>query len=76
MGNRFESAVQENDPGKLLGLSAVFMLMTLAVFCLYGLAASAARKVIESMPRAMWRIQRLVVAVFEGLAPELAFSKR
>lgn len=61
---------------QLAGLSAVFMLMTLAVFCLYGLVAGGVRKVFGAMPTAMRWLQRSFAVVFAGLAAELAFSKR
>ncbi len=61
---------------QLVGLSAVFMLMTLAVFCVYGLIADGVRQVFGGMPKAMRWLQRSFAVVFAGLAAELAFSKR
>lgn len=61
---------------QLLVLSAVFMLMTFAVFALYGLLAHAFRRhVIESA--AMQRQLRYGFAtVFAGLGVQLAASER
>ncbi|MBP7892650.1 MAG: LysE family translocator [Firmicutes bacterium] len=61
---------------QFIGLSAVFMLMTLAVFCLYGFVASSARRVLGATPRAMRWVQRSFAVVFGGLAIELAFTRR
>jgi threonine/homoserine/homoserine lactone efflux protein len=61
---------------QLLGLSAVFMLMTFLIFCVYGLIASMARSFIGAGPGAMRWLQRSFAVVFAGLAVELAFSDR
>lgn len=61
---------------QLVGLSAVFMLMTLAVFCLYGLAASGARRVFGTTPKAVRWVQRSFAVVFAGMAVQLAFARR
>ncbi|BAS26764.1 LysE family translocator [Limnochorda pilosa] len=61
---------------QLVGLSAVFMLMTLVVFCLYALLAGGARKALSAMPRSIRWIQRSFAVVFAGLAVELAFTRR
>lgn len=60
---------------QLLGLSAVFMLMTFLVFAIYALAAAAAR-VALSGPRAMRWLQRSFALAFAGLAVDLALSER
>ncbi|MHB1342097.1 MAG: LysE family translocator [Coriobacteriia bacterium] len=60
---------------QLLGLSAVFMLMTFLVFAIYALAAAAAR-VALSGPRAMRWLQRSFAVAFAGLAVDLALSER
>ena len=61
---------------QFLGLSVAFMLMTLAVFCMYGFIASGARRVLGAKPRAMRWVQRSFALVFGGLAVELAFTRR
>lgn len=61
---------------QLLELSAVFMLMTLVVFCVYGIAASAARSAIRGGPKAMRWLRRSFAVVFAGLAVQLALSDR
>ena len=67
------------DPGsagrQLVGLSAVFMVMTFVVFAGYALISDAARSVLSG-PSAMRRLQRSFAAVFAGLAVDLALSKR
>lgn len=70
------------DPGavsttmQLLILSSVFMLMTLIVFCLYGLIASVSGSAIRNAPKATAWIQRSFAVVFAGLAVELALGDR
>ncbi|HHW08667.1 MAG TPA: LysE family translocator [Firmicutes bacterium] len=61
---------------QLVGLSAVFMLMTLIIFCIYGLIAGSIRTLFEAMPRAMRWMQRSFAVVFAGLAAELALTER
>ena len=61
---------------QLVELSAVFMLMTLAVFCVYGVIASAGRSAIRNAPKAIAWMQRSFAVVFAGLAVELALSDR
>lgn len=61
---------------QLMVLSAVFMGMTLIVFCLYGLLASGVRRVFATMPRAVLWLQRTFALAFAGLAVELALTRR
>jgi threonine/homoserine/homoserine lactone efflux protein len=61
---------------QLVELSAVFMLMTFAVFCIYGAIASAGRSAIRNTPKAMAWMQRSFAVVFAGPAVELALSDR
>ena len=61
---------------QLLSLSAVFMLMTFVVFCVYGLAANGASRLFKTAPRAVGWMRRSFAIVFAGLAVELALSDR
>jgi len=61
---------------QLLLLSSVFMVMTFAVFVVYGLLAHAFRTaVIESEPVQAW-LRRSFAAAFAGLGVHLAFSEK
>jgi threonine/homoserine/homoserine lactone efflux protein len=55
-------------------LSAVFMLMTLVIFILYGVLASAVSLYLTSSPNAVRRLQRSFAAIFAVLAAKLALS--
>jgi threonine/homoserine/homoserine lactone efflux protein len=60
----------------MLGLSAVFMLMTLVVFALYGVFAAAVRRHLVDRPRLVTRIRRTFAACFVVLSAKLATSVR
>jgi threonine/homoserine/homoserine lactone efflux protein len=60
---------------QLVGLSAVFMAMTFAVFAGYACLAAAARSLLAG-PRAMRWLQRSFALVFAGLAVDLALTER
>jgi threonine/homoserine/homoserine lactone efflux protein len=65
--------------GGVLGmveLSAVFMLLTFAVFAVYGLFASAVRRHVVSRPRVMDWIRRGFAASFVALGARLAATSR
>jgi threonine/homoserine/homoserine lactone efflux protein len=62
--------------GQLLLLSAVFMLMTLVVFVVYGLAAHAFRKRVIDSPRVQAWLRRGFAGAFAGLGGQLALSER
>lgn len=61
---------------QLLTLSGVFMLMTFAVFVLYGLLADAFRTLVIESPRVQAWLRRSFAAAFAGLAVNLALSER
>lgn len=71
--------VEPNAPNplsRLLLLSSVFMVMTFAVFVIYGYLAHAFRQtVVESAPVQAW-LRRSFAAAFAGLGIHLAFSER
>jgi threonine/homoserine/homoserine lactone efflux protein len=60
----------------MAGHSAVFMLMTFAVFVLYGTFAALARERGISSPRAMRWLSRSFAGLFAALGVRLAFAER
>ena len=71
--------VTAHEPRRLLHmleLSAVFMLITFAVFVGYGLAAAWVRGHIVSRPRVLAWMRRTFAAAFVGLGVKLAFTDR
>jgi len=61
---------------QLLGLSAVFMAMTFAVFIVYGLLAHTFRKAVIESPRVQAWLRRGFAGAFAGLGTQLALSER
>ena len=61
---------------QLLGLSAVFMAMTLGVFVVYGLLAHAFRKAVIESARVQAWLRRGFAGAFAGLGAQLAVSER
>ena len=61
---------------QLLSLSAIFMLMTLVVFVLYGYLAHAFRVVVIGSPRVQNWMRRSFAATFAILGIELATAER
>jgi len=61
---------------QLLGLSAVFMAMTFAVFVAYGLLAHAFRRAVIESPRVQAGLRRGFAGAFAGLGAHLALSER
>jgi threonine/homoserine/homoserine lactone efflux protein len=61
---------------QMLGLSAVFMLMTFVVFVIYGVFAAAVRQHIVSRPRVLLWMRRTFAAAFVGLGLRLALTER
>jgi threonine/homoserine/homoserine lactone efflux protein len=61
---------------KMLELSGVFMLMTFAVFVLYGLFAAAVRDRVITRPKVMAWLRRSFAAGFAALGAKLAFAER
>lgn len=73
---QFVEANAASPLSQLLLLSGVFMVMTFAVFVIYGVLAHAFRKtVIESAPVQAW-LRRCFTAAFAGLGIHLAFSEK
>jgi threonine/homoserine/homoserine lactone efflux protein len=61
---------------RMLELSSVFMLVTLAVFVLYGVFAAAVRNQVLSRPRTLTWIRRGFGGAFLALAGRLALTDR
>jgi threonine/homoserine/homoserine lactone efflux protein len=70
------SAQEESPLARMLVLSAVFMLMTFAVFVLYGLAAAAVRDHVVSRPQVLVWMRRVFAGAFAALGAKLALSER
>ncbi|MBA2708914.1 MAG: LysE family translocator [Gemmatimonadaceae bacterium] len=71
--------VSTGDPHafmRMLELSAVFMLVTFAVFVIYGVFAAAVRQRIISSPRVLCWMRRAFAGSFGALAGRLAFTDR
>jgi len=60
----------------MLGLSVVFMLVTLVVFAGYGVFAAAVRNPVILRPRAMTSARRVFAGSFLALGAKLAFTSR
>jgi len=61
---------------RMLGLSLVFMLMTLVIFIGYGLFAAAVRTQIISRPRVLTWLRRTFAGAFVLLGARLALAER
>ncbi len=60
----------------MLGLSAVFMVMTFVVFAAYGAFAAAMRDHVLRQPRVMDWLRRVFAGTFAALGARLAFETR
>ena len=72
----FVSASEAQPVARMLELSAVFMLMTFAVFVVYGLFAASVRDHVVTRPRVMAWMRRSFAAAFVALGAKLAFASR
>lgn len=61
---------------QMIGLSAIFMSMTLLIFVLYGILASGISRYITHSPKAISRMQRSFAVIFALLAVKLALSEQ
>jgi threonine/homoserine/homoserine lactone efflux protein len=71
--------VTADDPHRLsrmLGLSAVFMLLTFAVFAAYGVFAASVREHVISRPRVLAWMRRTFAGAFVVLGAKLALAGR
>lgn len=61
---------------QMMGLSGIFMLMTLAIFILYGLSAHSVRHYVLRSPRLILWLQRSFAAIFASLGLKLAAAEQ
>jgi threonine/homoserine/homoserine lactone efflux protein len=61
---------------QMVELSAIFMLMTLVIFALYGILASGISTYLLNSPKVIRRVQRSFAVIFATLAAKLAFSEQ
>jgi threonine/homoserine/homoserine lactone efflux protein len=73
---QFVSADELHPLGRMLELSAAFMLMTFVVFVGYGLFAASVRDHVISRPRVLTWMRRTFAAAFVALGARLAFAER
>jgi threonine/homoserine/homoserine lactone efflux protein len=73
---QFVSADEAHPLPRMLELSGVFMLMTFAVFAVYGLFAAGLRDRVITRPKAMAWLRRSFAAGFAALGAKLALSER
>ncbi len=73
---QFVSADEAHASLRMLELSAVFMLLTFAVFALYGVFAAAVRDHVISRPRVLASMRRVFGGAFVALAGRLALADR
>ena len=71
---QFVSTDEPNAVVRMLGLSAVFMLVTLLVFVVYGIFAAAVRNHVVSRPRVLTWMRRAFATAFVALAARLAVT--
>jgi threonine/homoserine/homoserine lactone efflux protein len=73
---QFISAGETGPLARMLELSAAFMVMTFAVFVVYGLAAAAVRDHVIARPAVMAWMRRVFAAAFVALGARLALAER
>jgi threonine/homoserine/homoserine lactone efflux protein len=73
---QFVSAGAPGSLARMVGLSAVFMLLTFVVFTIYGVFASAVRRHVIARPRVVTWMRRTFAAAFVALGAKLALASR
>jgi threonine/homoserine/homoserine lactone efflux protein len=73
---QFVSSSEPHASLRMVELSAIFMLVTLAVFVVYGVFAAAVRNRIISRPQVVNWMRRVFGGAFVALAGRLAFADR
>jgi len=73
---QFVSSGESQPLARMLELSAVFMVLTFAVFVGYGLGAAAVRTHVISRPRVLTWMRRGFAAAFAALGAKLALAER
>jgi threonine/homoserine/homoserine lactone efflux protein len=72
----FVSTEEPNALLRMVGLSAVFMVLTLVVFVGYGYFAAAIREHVISRPRVVAWMRRVFAGTFVALGARLALTDR
>jgi threonine/homoserine/homoserine lactone efflux protein len=73
---QFVSVDEAHPLWRMVELGAVFMLMTFAVFVVYGLLAASVRDHVVSRPRILTWMRRSFAGAFVALGARLAFVER
>ena len=73
---QFVSTTEPDALSRMVGLSAVFMLLTFAVFVGYGVCAAAIRRHVISRPRVLTWMRRVFAGAFVALGAKLALADR
>ena len=73
---QFVSAHEPHPLSRMFELSAVFMLLTFAVFVGYGLCAASIRNHVVSRPRVLTWMRRAFAGAFVALGAKLALTDR
>jgi threonine/homoserine/homoserine lactone efflux protein len=73
---QFVSADEAHPLPRMVELSAVFMILTFAVFVGYGLFAASIRNHVISRPRVLTWMRRTFAGAFAALGVKLAFAER
>jgi threonine/homoserine/homoserine lactone efflux protein len=73
---QFVSAEDPNGVWRMLGLSGVFMVLTLVIFVIYGVFAAGLRARVLSRPKVMTWMRRTFAGAFVALAGRLALAER
>jgi threonine/homoserine/homoserine lactone efflux protein len=72
----FVSSDASSPTRQMLGLGAIFMLLTLLIFVLYGILASGVSTYLLNSPKIIRRVQKSFALVFAGLAVRLTISEQ
>jgi threonine/homoserine/homoserine lactone efflux protein len=73
---QFVSTAEPHAFARMLGLSAVFMVLTFAVFSAYGVLAAAVRDRVISRPSVLRWMRRVFAGSFLALGAKLAFTRQ
>jgi threonine/homoserine/homoserine lactone efflux protein len=73
---QFVSAGDPHPLARMLELSAVFMLLTFAVFVAYGMFAAAVRQHVIARPKVLTWMRRAFAGAFAALSAKLALADR
>jgi len=73
---QFVRADEPHPLPRMLELSGVFMVLTFAVFVVYGLFAAAVRSHVISRPRVLTWMRRAFAGAFVALGAKLALADR